>query len=197
MFVQIISGKTSDAQALRGRFDEWTKTVQSGAEGWRGSTAGVGDDGTFIATAMFESEEAARRNSDRPEQGEWWSQTEQLIQNPQFTDVSDAMVALGGADPTAGFVQVMQGKILDQDLASQMMKPDEAEMSSGRSDVTGMVICPSGDRFTTLVYFTDEASARAGESNPSAQDSDRMDQFGKAFGDMTYIDLHEPWHYSA
>jgi hypothetical protein len=197
MFVQIISGQTGDAQALRGRFDEWTKTLQSEADGWRGATVGVGDDGTFVAAAMFESEEAARRNSDRPEQGEWWSQTEPLISNPTFTDSPEAMVMLGGPDPTAGFVQVMQGKILDQELAKTLMQPDDDEMSNARPDVTGMVICPSEDRFTTIVYFTDEASARAGESSEASQNDPRNEQFEKAFGDLSYIDLHEPWHYSA
>ena len=39
---------------------------------------GMCDDGTFVALARFESAEAARRNSDRPEQGEWWAECEPL-----------------------------------------------------------------------------------------------------------------------
>ena len=29
-------------------------------------------DGRMVALVRFDSEEAARRNSDRPEQGAWW-----------------------------------------------------------------------------------------------------------------------------
>ena len=66
MFVQVIQGKVSDAAAVRARMDTWMKELAAGADGWLGSTAGVTDDGDFVALARFESEEAARRNSDRP-----------------------------------------------------------------------------------------------------------------------------------
>ena len=36
------------------------------------------DDGTFVALARFESEEAARRNSERSEQDQWWRETAKL-----------------------------------------------------------------------------------------------------------------------
>ena len=42
------------------------------AAGWLGTTAGITDDGRLVVLARFESEEVARANSDRPEQGRWW-----------------------------------------------------------------------------------------------------------------------------
>src|SRR5437763_1325988 len=74
MFVQVIQGQVSDAARVRGQLDKWAEEVAPGAVGWLGSTAGVTDDGMLIALARFESEEAARRNSDRPEQAAWWAQ---------------------------------------------------------------------------------------------------------------------------
>ena len=71
MFVQVIQGPVSDATAARAQFEKWMTELAPGAIGWLGSTAGVTDDGTLVALARFESEEAARQNSDRPEQTEF------------------------------------------------------------------------------------------------------------------------------
>ncbi len=69
MFVQVITARTSDAAQVRAALDRWNEELAPGAEGWLGSTSGVTEDGRLVALARFESEEAAQRNSDRPEQG--------------------------------------------------------------------------------------------------------------------------------
>ncbi|MGH8826627.1 MAG: hypothetical protein ACRDVZ_03295, partial [Jiangellaceae bacterium] len=79
MFVQVIQGRVSDEGQVRTAFDRWVDDLAPGATGWLGSTAGVTEDGRFVALVRFESEEAARRNSDRPEQGAWWAETSQLF----------------------------------------------------------------------------------------------------------------------
>jgi hypothetical protein len=68
VFVQVIQGQVADAAKVRAAMDRWGQELAPGARGWLGSTAGVTEDGRFIALARFESEEAARRNSGRPEQ---------------------------------------------------------------------------------------------------------------------------------
>jgi len=60
VFVQVITGKVTDAAAVRARFDRWLEELAPGAKGWLGSTAGVTDDGRVVVLARFESEEAAR-----------------------------------------------------------------------------------------------------------------------------------------
>jgi hypothetical protein len=75
MFIQVIQGKVADAAGLHAAMDRWVQKLQPGATGFLGCTAGITDDGTFIAAVRFESAEAARRNSDRPEQGAWWAET--------------------------------------------------------------------------------------------------------------------------
>lgn len=75
MFVQVIQGQVSDAGQVRAALDRWVQELAPSASGWLGSTTGVTDDGRFVALARFESEEAARRNSDRPEQDKWWAET--------------------------------------------------------------------------------------------------------------------------
>jgi hypothetical protein len=85
-----------------------------GAAGWLGSTAGVTDDGRFVALAGFESEEAARLNSDRPEQTQCWMETSKLSSGDvSFRDSSDITADVNGDPGTAGFVQVMQGGGVD------------------------------------------------------------------------------------
>jgi hypothetical protein len=77
--------------------------------GWLGSTAGLTGDGQFVALARFESEEAARRSSVRPEQDQWWMETSKLFAGEViFRDSSDVIVNVNGDPGTAGFVQVMQ-----------------------------------------------------------------------------------------
>ena len=80
MFVQVIQAQVSDAAAVREAMERWAQELAPGAEGWLGTTAGVTDDGRFIALARFDSAQAARRNSDRPEQGEWWDQLSASVQ---------------------------------------------------------------------------------------------------------------------
>src|SRR5262245_34704172 len=67
VFVQVIQGRVSDATQVRQGLDDWLARLAAGAEGWLGSTAGVTDEGTFVAVARFESAESARRNSGRAE----------------------------------------------------------------------------------------------------------------------------------
>src|SRR3954451_1938358 len=75
MFVQVIEGRVGDREGLRAQMDAWMSDLQPGADGWLGTTAGETADGRFIALARFESQDAAKANSDRPEQGAWWEKT--------------------------------------------------------------------------------------------------------------------------
>ena len=97
MFVQVIEGRVQDAAALRAAIDDWFKQVSPGAIGWLGSTGGVTEDGRAIALVRFESEDAARANSGRPEQDEWWANTSKLFDGePTFTESSAIDVDMVG-----------------------------------------------------------------------------------------------------
>lgn len=195
MFVQVIRGRAQDAEGLRRRFAQWEEELAGGAEGWRGATAGVTDEGEFVALVRFETEEAARRNSDRSEQGEWWSRTEPLLDEVTFHDSDDVVVWLGGADPSAEFVQVMEGRILDEEEARSLMDGMEDAVADVRPDVIGSVLAIHGDRFTQAVYFTDEASAREGEERDLERDNqEEMERFAAAVDVDGYLDLRQPWH---
>ena len=66
MFVQFIRGKLKDEQGARRAMDKWQAELKPGAKGFLGTTAGVTSSGDLVALVRFESEEAARRNSERP-----------------------------------------------------------------------------------------------------------------------------------
>jgi hypothetical protein len=198
MFVQVIMGKVTDAAAVRAALDRWTDELAPGATGWLGSTAGVTDDGRLVALARFESEEAARRNSDRPEQDQWWAETAKLFDGEAtFRDSTKVMPDLRGDPDQAGFVQVMQGQQgPDPDRAQQLMNQNADEWAAFRPDVIGSLgISHADDTWTMALYFTSEAEAREGErKEPPPELKAQMDEMNQlSVGVPEFFDLRDPW----
>jgi len=129
MFVQVITGKTSNAAQVRAAMDRWVEELAPGAEGWLGSTAGVTEDGRLVALARFESAEAAQRNSERPEQDQWWADTAQLLDgDATFRNSVNVMPDLRGNPDEASFVQIMQEQQKpDPNRAQELMNQNSDE----------------------------------------------------------------------
>ncbi|MGH9138262.1 MAG: hypothetical protein ACRD0G_14645 [Acidimicrobiales bacterium] len=194
MFIQVIQGKTSDAEGLRRQFERWQQELGAGATGYLGTTGGVAEDGTAVILARFEDEAAARANSDRPAQAAWWEETAKLFDGEvTFRDCWDVDTMEGGGSDDAGFVQVMQGRVRDRDRLRELEEQHMPQMREQRPDVIGMVRAWDGDFFTSAVYFTSEADARKGEASDAAGGGPADDEFSSLFGDITYIDLKDPW----
>jgi len=200
MFVQVIRGKVSDPEQVHAALDLWSERLAAGAPGWLGSTAGVTGDGRFVGLARFESEEAARRNSDRPEQGQWWTETSRLFTGEViFRDSSDVTADVNGDPDTAGFVQVMQGRGSDPDRARELMAQNPEDWAAFRPDVIGRVVAGhEGGAYTMAMYFTSEEAAREGErKEPPPQLRAQMEEMGKLSADEPeFLDLSQPWLYS-
>jgi len=199
VFVQVIQGRVGDAGQLRARMEQWVRDLSGGAIGWLGSTAGVTADGTGIAVARFESADAARRNSERPEQGQWWAQTAKLFDGEvTFRDCAQVhLLARGGSDD-AGFVQVIQGRYSDQEKAVELLQRSEEPLRTLRPDVIGGELCLHGDGgFTQAVYFTSESEARVGEkAEPPAEVQAWLDEEASITTDLVFYDLTDPWMHS-
>lgn len=196
MFAQVIQGRTSDAEAVRAAAEQWAKELAPGATGWLGSTLGITDDGRFVAVARFESAEAARRNSERPEQARWWEETRRLFDDePTFLDSEDVSAELAGDPDRAEFVQVMQGSTTDTARAKELMArlPLE-EMKELRPEILGsLLIWQDGDRWTQAIYFTTEAAAREGErKEPPAAWQAAMQELRELGGQPDFLDLRRP-----
>ena len=196
MFAQVIQGKTSKPEELDAALNRWLKDLAPDARGWLGSTSGVTEDGRAIAVVRFESEEDARRNSNRSEQDQWWSETAKLFDGEAtFLDSTDVTVDVQGDPDQAGFVQVMQGRSSDPERAKQLMDQDSDKWSAFRPDVVGSVsIGHEGGAYTMVLYFTSEAEAREGERRePPPELQAQMEEMGKlSVGETEFFDLKRP-----
>jgi hypothetical protein len=200
VFVQVIQGQVADAEQLRAAMDRWAQELAPGSIGWLGTTAGVTEDGRFIALARFQSQQAARRNSDRPEQDRWWAETSQLFsREPTFKDSSDVTVDLTGDPDAAGFVQVIQGRGSDPDRTRDLMGQDSSEWAAFRPEILGSVaVSHEGGAYTMAVYFTSEAEAREGErKQPPPELQAQMEEMAAlGVGEPEFFDLKQPWLYA-
>jgi hypothetical protein len=196
MFIQIIQGRTSNPEALNAAVDKWVRDLAPGATGWLGSTGGVTEDGGFVSVVRFESEEAARRNSDRPEQGQWWAGFQKVLDGePTFRDSNDVTVDLYGDPNQAGFVQVMRGQSSDPERVRQLMAQDADKWAALRPDMLGsLAIGHAGGGYTMVMYFTSEADAREGERKEMPPElraiMEEMDKLG--VGETQFFDLKKP-----
>ncbi len=195
MFVQIITGRTTDPDGLRRQFDRWVEELRPGAVGFLGSTGGITPDGRFITLARFADEAAARANSDRPEQTAWWNETEKYLEGAEFAESTDVESMLGGGSDQAGFVQVMQGQVRDRAKMDALTATMTARLPALRPDLLGSTtVWLPGGRYADVAYFTSEADARAGEAKPLPDDiAALMSEWQAIAGEITYLDLTEPW----
>jgi hypothetical protein len=175
------------------RGDQWQAELRPGATGFVGVTAGATADGRFILFPRFESEAAARANSERPEQGAWWEGTAPLFDGEvSFVESSDVTEFMGGGSNDAGFVQVM--KFTGADRAKLEQMDAVFEKSAGlRPDVLGgQRIWTGPDSCIDVIYFTSEAEARKGEKvDMPAEVQQAMADLG-GMGQVEYLDLSNP-----
>ncbi|MFN2490392.1 MAG: hypothetical protein ABR529_11780 [Actinomycetota bacterium] len=198
MFVQVIHGRVTDADALRRRSELWDQELKPGAEGFLGSTIGVSNDGVMYVIARFSSEDAARRNSDRPEQDRWWQETARHLEGEvSFHDSTDVQLMRDGGSDDAGFVQVIHGRAQDIDRLRELNDQADQWLNEYRPDVIGGITAwHQGGLFTEVVYFTSEEEARAGEKRMVADSKEvraQLEEWSSLVEDPEYTDLSEPW----
>lgn len=200
MFVQVIQGAVADAATTKTAFDTWVEDLAPTAHGWLGSTGGVTADGQLIALARFESEAAARANSDRHEQSMWWVSTSQLfVEDATFSNSSNASVDLSGDPNNAGFIQVIQGRTKDPQRTLELIGDDSVDWTSYRPDILGTLYLGHTDgAYTMAIYFRSEAEARESEQRDVPPELQTMMKEMNALevGEPTFFDITDPWLYS-
>jgi hypothetical protein len=200
MFVQVIQGTLTDQAQIRAALDRWVGELAPDASGWLGTTAGVTEDGRFIALARFENEELARRNSNRPEQDQWWAETAKLFTGEAtFRNSTDVTVDLQGNPDDAGFVQIIQGRSSDPERVKELTSQDSGQWAEYRPDIIGsLAIGHEGGAYTVAIYFTSEAEAREGErKEPPPEIAAQMAEMQKLeVGEPEFFDIKDPWLYS-
>jgi hypothetical protein len=197
MFIQVIQGQVADPERVKGALDLWQRYTAPGAIGWLGSTVGVTDDGRLIAVIRFSSPDAARRNSDRPEQIGWWTHTSTLFTTePTLSESDNVALDLVGDPDRAGFVQIMRGRGTNPERVRELMTQGSTDWASFRPDILGSVgaLHPDGG-YTMCMYFTSEAEARAGERKepPPALKAQMEQMSALQAGPPEFFDLKRPW----
>jgi len=197
MFVQMFTGKVTNHDAVRAVLEGWPSGPGRDAKGWLGSTAGITHDGQLVALARFESEDDARANSERPEQGAWWnSLAANLAGEASFFESSDVDDDVVGDPATAGFVQVMKGRVSDTARARALASDGTGVWARYRPDILASLMLTHDDgEYVMAVYFTSEVEAREGEKKAPPEDLAAQIEEMNALdvGEVTYFDLRDPW----
>jgi hypothetical protein len=197
MFVQVFTGKVTDHDAVRAILESWPSGPGRDAKGWLGSTAGITDDDQLVVLARFTSEDAARTNSVRPEQGAWWeSLAANLVGEASFFESSHVDDDVFGDPGAAGFVQVMRGRASDIARARELARDGSGALTRYRPDILASLLVSHDDgEYVMAIYFTSEAEARNGETAeppeelaPQIRELIALDLVA-----VTYFNLRTPW----
>lgn len=196
MFIQVIEGRTKDPESLHERMRIWERDLKPAAIGYLGSTGGCTSTGDCIFVARFESREAAQRNSDRPEQTAWWTETQKLLDGPaRFHETDDVDIMTHGSLDEAHFVQVMEGHVTDRARAHQIDQEADPLLAGARPDLLGQVTAYfDDDEFAAVAYFTSEDEARRGESaTMTGEMASKFAEWQDVARVERYLDIKEPW----
>jgi hypothetical protein len=196
VYVQIIEGRAADAAGMQRLMERWMDELRPGATGYLGTTAGVAADGRAVAVVRFESADAARANSERPEQGAWWAEMEQCYDGGvEFIESDDTETFLGGGSDDAGFVQIMKSTDVDRGSVARLDAAFEEHAASWRPDlIGGLRVWTGATSGYDVSYFTSEAEAREGESKPPPPElAPLFAEFEALMANTEFIDLSEPW----
>ncbi len=199
MFIQIIQGRCTRQDELRAMAEEWAHDLGPGATGWLGGTYGFTDDDQFVGVVRFDSREAATANSMRPEQGEWAGRLMALMDGPvEFHDCDDVTLMMDGGSDSAGFVQVIRGRVEEPDRLKALMTDTET-LHRARPEIIGATLAFEADgTFTETVAFTSEAAARQAETQDGVEmPAEVRETLEQAMQGATFYDLHRPWFASS
>lgn len=196
MFIQVIEGKVANQRRFREQLARWATDLMPGAYGYLGSTGGITEDGTCVLVVRFASEDDARSNSDRPEQGAWWAETKTCFEGEvRFHDTTDVHVMRHGDADAAGFVQVLEGHVTDREVARRLDVVADHALAVARPDLLETITAyhPDGE-FTEVAYFSSELEARSDDAGEVPADvADELARFEAAMPTERYLDLREPW----
>jgi hypothetical protein len=196
MFIQVIQGRATNPPGIRRDLGRWQRQLAADADGWLGSTTGITEDGWSITVIRFASEAQARRNSERPEQREWWRDAAQHLARVVFHDAPKVHTYGDGGSDQAGFVQILQGHSDDMEGMVSLGREQEEVLAREAPHILGMTVAEHADRpgdFTQVVYFTSEQDARSFQQEPPAEAEEPvLEQLRSLMTDLRSFDLRDP-----
>jgi hypothetical protein len=196
MFIRVIQGRATNPPGIRRDLGRWQRLLAADADGWLGSTAGITHDGWSITVVRFASQAQARRNSDRPEQREWWRDASQHLARIAVHDAAKVHTYGDGGADAAGFVQVIQGHSDDLERMAGLGRDQEEVLAREAPHILGMTVAEHTDRlgdFTQIVYFTSEQDARSyDQSSPVEEDEPVQEERRSLLTNLRCFDLRDP-----
>jgi hypothetical protein len=196
MFIQIIEGRTNDAEGFRRFLEERRPEAMQGAIGFLGATTAIAPDGTVVTMARFESPEQAAQNAARPEQTAFFEELSKYFDGaPTFHESTEVESLRDGGSDDAKFVQFMIGTATDKAKAKAAEQEMAPALESMRPDVLGGVTAWDGDWWCQAIYFTSEAEAREGEKKFESLSGDvktRFEEMMGAYGEPRFVDGPNP-----
>ena len=187
MFIQITQGRATNPPGIRRDLGRWQRQLAAGADGWLGSTTGITEDGWSLSVIRFASEDHARRNSERPEQREWWRDASQHLARVVFHDARKVHTYLDGGSDAAGFVQIIQGRTDDMERMVSLGRDQKEHLTRHAPHILGRTLAEHDDRpgeFTQTTYFSSEQDARRAGQEPS--------ELRSLMTDLRSFDLRDP-----
>jgi hypothetical protein len=198
MFIRVIQGRATNPPGIRRDLARWQRLLAVDADGWLGSTAGITEDGWSITVVRFASEGQARRNSDRPEQREWWRDASQHLARVVVHNAFEVhSFRLGDAD-SAGFVQVIQGHsgVPERRVNHDRDQEEVLVREAPHIHILAMTVARHADRpgdFTQIVYFTSEQDARQFEPAPPVEAEELVqEKRRRLMTNLRCFDLRDP-----
>ena len=196
MFIRVIQGRATNPPGIQRDLRRWQRLLAVDADGWLGSTAGITEDGWSITVVRFASEAQARRNSDRPEQREWWRDASQHLARVVVHDALEVHSVRQGDADTAGFVQVIQGHSGVPEPTAGQDRDQEEVLVREAPHILAMTLARHADRsgdFTQIVYFTSEQDARQFEPGPPVEAEElAQEERRRLTTDLRCFDLRDP-----
>jgi hypothetical protein len=196
MFIRVIQGRATNPPGIRRDLGRWQRQLAADADGWLGSTTGITEDGWSITVVGFASEAQARRNSDRPEQREWWRDASQHLARVAVHDAPTVHTYRDGGVDQAGFVQVIQGHTDHMERMVSLGRDQEEVLAREAPHILGVTVAEHADRpgdFTQIVYFTSEQDARSYDQDaPIEEDEPAQEERRRLMTNLRSFDLRDP-----
>ncbi len=199
MFIQVVSGDVADHSVLRRQLQRWVVELRPGAVGFLGSTAGITPQGHFVSVARFDDKPAARSNRERPEQAQWWKDTERCFNGPvEFRESADLDFLGNGGSDSAGFVQVIEGRTGDRARFMVLEREIERGFVKERPDFIGsMLVWWDSGAWLEVAYFSSEEQTRAAEQSGLSEGlTNVFSEWQGLAAPSSYFDLTQPLLFS-
>ena len=195
MYLDVITGSTSNPAALQQLLDRWANEVAPGIRGWRGTTAGVTADGTFAMVSRIEDEVPTAAGPEK-----WRTALIELLGPDPSSGMYDRVTLLEETEGVAraGFVQFTLGRVENPPAADRYLQQFDEVYAPLRPDMIGRLMARRDDgEFFGAFYFTSQEQARAGEAQQVSPEIAEMMQRGQELSltPGAYLDLTSPWIY--